>query len=261
MDAELKQALTIGREHYTNRDYGAAEPYLAKLAAAGLKFADVFNMLGVIYHDGGHFARAQQCFEEALRINPAYTEASLNLAVTYNDLGKYADAKETYRRALTVSHHPGQELDPFVQGKVANMYADIGDVYASCGCFKAAVLEYERALAMRPTFMDIRLKLASAYRDLGEKQEALQQLRTILEQNPDHSSARINLGITLFAVGDADTAVVELDRVLAREPQNARARLYLTMIQDKIKTAGQMPADWPAGGPPQGDGGPGPAKS
>ena len=38
----------------------------------------------------GAWRRRRRCSSEALRINPAYTEAALNLAVTYNDLGKYA---------------------------------------------------------------------------------------------------------------------------------------------------------------------------
>ncbi|MBI5496672.1 MAG: tetratricopeptide repeat protein [Deltaproteobacteria bacterium] len=233
MDDNLKQALTIGREYYLNKEYTKAEPYLAQVAREGKNFADVYNMLGVIYHDQGQFSRAQQSFEQALRINPRYTEAALNLAVTYNDLGKYQEAKETYRKALSMGAEAQGELDPFVKGKVANMYADIGDVYVSCGAFRQAVAEYERALALRPTFMDIRLKLAGAYRDVGDKQEAIHQLRTILQQNPQHIPARINLGIALYSAGDSDAAVSELEGVLQKEPGHARATLYLRMIQDR----------------------------
>src|SRR4051812_44730678 len=106
LDEGLKQALTIGREYYLNKEYGKAEPYLARVAKEGKNFADVYNMLGVIYHDQGQFSKAQMSFEHALRINPHYTEASLNLAVTYNDLGKYSEAKETYRKALSTSSEP-----------------------------------------------------------------------------------------------------------------------------------------------------------
>ncbi len=242
LDDNLKQALTIGRELYQNKEFAKAEPYLAQVAREGKNFADVYNMLGVIYHDQGQFSRAQQAFESALRINPRYTEAALNLAVTYNDLGKYAEAKETYRKALNASAEMDGDLDPFVKGKVANMYSDIGDVFASSGAFRQAVAEYERALTMRPTFLDIRLKLASAYRDLGDRQEAIKQLRTVLSQNAAHVAARINLGIALYSAADLDGAVRELEEVLRREPGHARATLYLRMVQDRMKGGGDPPA-------------------
>lgn len=250
MDEGLKQALTLGREFYQNKEFSKAEPYLARIAGEGRNFADVYNMLGVIYHDQGQFSKAQSSFEQALRINPSYTEASLNLAVTYNDLGRYADAKEIYRRALSTSAEPGQELDPFVKGKVSNMYADIGDVYASSGAFKAAVAEYERALIMRPTFMDIRLKLANAYRDLGDKLEAIRQLRMILEQNPDHQNARINLGIALFSNGEPEAALGELEAVLKVDPKHPRASLYSNMIRDRVRVASEE-STTPAGVAPR----------
>ena len=40
---------------------------------------------------------AEEAFENALRLNPRYTEAALNLSVTYNDRGKYERA---FRAAL-----------------------------------------------------------------------------------------------------------------------------------------------------------------
>lgn len=239
LDDNLKQALTIGREYYLNKEYAKAEPYLAQVARDGCNFADVYNMLGVIYHDQGQFSRAQQSFEQALKINVSYTDAALNLAVTYNDLGKYAEAKETYRRALSQSAGSSGELDPFVKGKVANMYADIGDVYASSGAFVPAIAEYERALAMRPTFLDIRMKLAGAYRDAGDKERAVSELKTILEQNPKHLQARINLAIALYSAGRGDEALMELDGVLKQEPGHSRALLYQRMIGERVRAAEQ----------------------
>ena len=92
-------------------------------------YADVYDMLGVIYHQEGRLAEAEQMFNEALRINPAYTEAALNLVVTWNDLGKYAEAKAIYERAMATSKREPRELDPFAKGKIANMHAEVGAAY------------------------------------------------------------------------------------------------------------------------------------
>lgn len=237
MDDKLREALSAGRDLYRQKEFLRAEPYLAQVAQANVPYADVYNMLGVIYHDMGQFSRAQQCFEEAIKINPAYTEASLNLAVTYNDMGRYADAKELYLGALTSSTRPGGKLDSFVMGKLANMYAEIASVFAAAGAFEEAIGEYRRALALRPTFVDLRLKLAEALRDAARPQEALRELKAILAQNPDYLPARIHHGLTLFSTGDAAAAMKELGQVVADHPDNGRAKLYLEMIRSHAAKA------------------------
>lgn len=231
MDEKLREALATGRALYAKKEYSRAEPYLAEVAAARVPYADVYNMLGVIHHDGGQFSKAQGCFEEALRINPSYTEASLNLAVTYNDMGRYQEAKDIYLSALTQSTRPGAKLDSFVLGKLANMYAEIAEVYVSAGAFEEAASEFRRALSLRSTFRDIRLKLAQALRDAGRAEDALRELKTILAQSPDYLPARIHYGITLFSVGQGEEAVQALEAVLEDHPGERRASLYLEMIQ------------------------------
>src|SRR6266540_3987930 len=161
LDDSLRQSLTLGRAYYEKKDYARAEQYLTEVVEQNQSFADVYNMLGVVYHDAGHYQKAQRAFEAALRINPGYTDAALNLAIIYNDTGKYQAAQEAYRQALSRSGAAPGQLDRFVKGKLANMYADVGDVWLSSGAFAEAVAEYERALALCPTFVDIRARLAA----------------------------------------------------------------------------------------------------
>ena len=161
MDDMLKQALALGRGYYLKREYTQAEQYLTAVVEQNQSFADVYNMLGVIYHDQGQYQKALRAFEAALRINPGYTDAALNLAVTYNDTGKYQEAQETYRHALSRSGARQGKVDRFVQGKLANMYADIGDVWLSSGLYAEAIHEYRRALELGPAFADVRPRGAS----------------------------------------------------------------------------------------------------
>src|SRR5262249_27745328 len=153
--------------------------------------ADIFNMLGVIYHDQGRYAQAQEAFEQAMRINPSYTEAALNLAVTYNDLGKYHEAKEIYSKAMVRSRGEPRSLDPFAKGKIANMHAELGDAYAGLGLADEAVREFEKALSLCPGFVDIRTKLGLGLRDMGRAEEALRELRAVKQLNPSFLPGRI----------------------------------------------------------------------
>jgi tetratricopeptide (TPR) repeat protein len=232
MDDSLREALATGRELYRQKEYARAEPYLSQVVGAHLPYADVYNMLGVIYHDLSQFSRAQQMFESALKINPAYTEASLNLAVTYNDIGRYPEARDLYLNALQSSTKPGAKLDSFVMGKLANMYADVAEVFASAGLYEEAIFEYRRSLALRPTFVDIRLRLAAVLRDAKQYDDAVVELTAILAQNQHYTPARLHLGLTHFARGDHTSALATLEVVLQTEPNHPRALVYRNMIAE-----------------------------
>jgi tetratricopeptide (TPR) repeat protein len=229
LDDTLRQSLTLGRAYYEKKDYARAEQYLAQVVEQNQSFADVYNMLGVIYHDAGHYQKAQRAFEAALRINPGYTDAALNLAVIYNDTGKYQAAQDTYRQAISRSGAAPGQLDRFVKGKLANMYADVGDVWLSAGAFAEAVGEYERALALCPTFVDIRARLAAAHRDSGQRDRAIAEYEEIVRQNPSYVPARLSLGLALQGAGRRDEAVRQWEAVLAVSPGNRNAEMYLKM--------------------------------
>jgi len=233
MDETLKQALALGRGYYLKKEYALAEQYLTEVVEQNQSFADVYNMLGVIYHDQGQYQKAQRAFEAALRLNPGYTDAALNLAVTYNDTGRYKDAQETYRHALSRSGASQGKIDRFVAGKLANMYAEIGDVFLSSGLFTEAIVEYRRALAMGPTFVDIRVRLAGALRDSGERDAAMLEYEQVIKQRSNYVPARLNLGLSLLAAGRRDEALAQWKAVLDISPGNRNAEMYMQLAEPK----------------------------
>ena len=241
LDESLKQALTLGKAYYLKKEYARSEQYLSQVVEQNQSFADVYNMLGVAYHDLGQYQKAQRSFEAALRINPGYTDAALNLAIIYNDTGQYQAARDTYRQALTRSGAAPGQLDHFVKGKLANLYADVGDVWLSSGMYPEAVKEYQRALDLCPTFVDIRAKMAAAHRDAGERELAAREYQEIVRQNPGYVPARLALGLVLQASGRRDEAMQHWNAVLEMSPGNRSAEMYL-------KLAG------PEGAPPDGAG-------
>jgi tetratricopeptide (TPR) repeat protein len=231
MDERTRENLTRGREHYAAREYGKAEPFLAEIVAeTKLEFADVFDMLGVIYHQQGRLNDAEAMFKRALKINPNYTEAALNLAVTCNDLGKYADAKEIYGRALMNSKSAPKQLDPYAKGKIANMHADVGSAYHDVGQYVDAVREYEKALALCPSFHDIRTRLGTTLREMGSLVAATREFERIRHDNPKYSPARVNLGLTYYTMGRRADALAEWQQILGLEPTNKSAAMYIAMV-------------------------------
>lgn len=249
MDERTRERLFRGREHYRANEYDLAEPYLSELAEGNGGFADVFDMLGVIYHQRGRVADALRMFERALAINPAYTDAALNLAVTYNDLGRYQDAKDLYERVVETSKKAPRRLDPYARGKLANMHADLGAAYRQLGQYADAVREYEKALALGPDFHDVRTRLGATLREMGDLGAAAQQFERVRLDKPDYLPARLQLGLALYGLGRHGDALEEWRQILTLEPGHKSATMYVAMVAGQA--ANQRVASLPA--LPEGD--------
>ncbi len=65
-----------------NRNDAAIE-LLDRVVKSGYSYADVYNKLGLAYLNKRNFSKALNFFQEALRINPSYSEAQYNAAVAY----------------------------------------------------------------------------------------------------------------------------------------------------------------------------------
>ncbi len=230
MTPELRNLFDLGKKHFESRNYARAERCFLKLHRAGSRYADVLNMLGVIYHIEGKFNNAIESFEEALRINPHYAEATLNLAVLYNDLGEYAKAKNLYNRVQ--KRKTTSDLDPILRGKIANMHAHLGDTYRGVGKFTEAIEEYKKALKLCPTFADIRTKLGISYRENKQTDLSIRELTQTLSQTPSCKGARIQLGITYYITGQKTKAARAWQEVLKQDKNNEVARLYLRLCEN-----------------------------
>jgi tetratricopeptide (TPR) repeat protein len=240
MEKDIQKNLEKGREHYQAREFDKAEPYLLMVADSE-KYADVMNMLGVIYHDKGQVSRAQSFFESALRINPNYTEAALNLAVAYNDQGQYEQAKRIYAHITAQPKAPGGTLEPFARGKLANMHADLGHAYAEFSMWNEAIREYRNALDLSPDFADIRTRLGQILKDAGDLKGAVTELHAAIDQRPSYVPARIFLGVTHFAQGDRGAARKAWQSALDVDPNNRTAAMYLRMIEQLDSTPAPAP--------------------
>jgi tetratricopeptide (TPR) repeat protein len=231
MNERVKQLLVLGREHYAKREFEKAEQMLRMVLEEEDRYADVHDMLGVIAHSRGNFLVAERHFERALELNPAYTEAALNLAVTYNDRGKYEKAREVYSRIKVGPAGTAQGLDPFARGKLANMHADLAQAYADAGLAREAIREYEKATSLCPHFADLQVKLGTLLREVNDLPAARIHYEAALQAKPNYVPARLQLGVTLLALGEPVAAEEHWRQVISLEPENSQAKMYLRMLE------------------------------
>src|SRR5256714_15174199 len=100
-------------------------------------------------------------------------------------------------------------MDSSSRGKIANLHASVADGYFSMRRPNDAAAEFRRALSLCPTFIDLRLKLAAALRESGDREGALAEFRLAVQYAPAYLPARVALGTALYAGGKLDEAMAQ----------------------------------------------------
>ncbi len=228
-----KEHYRLGKEFFLKNNYAVALQHLEDFEESNKNYADVYNMLGVIYRLDSRIKDAIKAFERALKLNPGYLEAATNLAITYNDIGQYEKARNVLNKVKAPSHAKSlkEVEDKLITSKLANMHAQIGDLYVEINNVDAAIEEYHKALKLQPAFVDIKTKLAIALREKGLIAQAIKELEEAKFIHADYIPARVNLGILYYLMRRLDDAVVEWESVLKHEPKNGIATMYLNAVR------------------------------
>jgi len=231
METQVLDLYDKGLDAFQANRYEEARRFFNALIAYGKRFPDVLNMLGVIAYEAGQMKAAETQFREALEMNPAYTEAGLNLAVALNDQGRAKEAEEVIAAVRRISGVESGEVDPYVKGKLANLHAELGEVYRRVGLFDDAIREYKTALSLRADFPDLRMRLGVLLRDMGLVDDAVDELRGVVAAFPAYAAAWVELGVTLYGFGKKDEAAEIWRRVLDADPKNHAATRYLRLAK------------------------------
>jgi tetratricopeptide (TPR) repeat protein len=181
-------------EHYERAQ--ALWPY-----EAGLQ-----NGMGLVAMRGGDFQGAEAYFTEAIRLDPLYVEAHLNLGDVFL---KRAEP----RRALT-AFEEAAHADP----RSAKAQLKLGIVFQTSDELDRAAEHYKKAIDLRGDFFEARMNLAAVLAQLGCHDEALTHLELAVRIRPDHGVAQHELALALKRSGDGRRAIEHYRRALAQRP-------------------------------------------
>ena len=158
-----------------------------------------------------------QRYREAVRLNPDYAQAWLELGETYY-------AQRAYEPAITaLSQVQPSSLMSGAVAREANFYLGLA-AYAH-GDFAKSESAFE--------FVAARLPLAEVYNDLGVvaarrgQKKAVEYFEKAIENDPSDADYHFNLGVTLTQAGDRVGAARELHAALDHRPSDAEAKMLL----------------------------------
>ena len=177
-------------------------------------------LLAIAYVDKRKFDEAESHLQEAIRLNPDYSDAYNYLGVLYFRRGEVDLAIASYQKAL----------DNIYYMKPQDAHFNLGYAYLSRKEYRKAALQLERAIELIPNYVDAYNNLGKAYEGLGQYDKARFNYEKAVEFNPQYADAYLNLGKLLYRSGERKRARWSFTQVIKLEPGSdmaMEARSYL----------------------------------
>lgn len=213
---EIETSLAWDTLHALHPDFPVSKP--AYMAAAAPIRLDAFEnyVRGVTASNPQDQIRR---FRDAIRLNPAYPEALLQLGKTYYQQRQYEQAVSTLGRVPAI--------DPLA--RAANFYLGLSAYYQ--GDFQRA----ESAFG----FVAARMPLPEVYNNLGVAQSrrnertAADYFQKASETDPSDPDYHFNLAVALYRSGDLSGTTRQLREVLGLRPDDTEAKSLLDVVNSE----------------------------
>ena len=189
-------------------DVGITPP-LEKVATAPK--ADDFFIQGVDKRNKGDNQGAILAYNEAIRLNPNFSEAYYNRGLARYYLGDKKAAIADYNQAI--------KINP----KDAEAYTNRGVARSELGDKEGALTDFNQALKINPNYTNAYTNRGVASFALGDKQAALTDFNQSLKINRNDAPAYINRGNFYLDLGDKQAAIADYNQAIKINPNLAEA--------------------------------------
>jgi tetratricopeptide (TPR) repeat protein len=243
--AAVEALVAISRLAHASGDLTHARLALEEARRLAPMFADVHYRLALARLQGQQRASARRSLQEALRINPRYVAARVELALLDAREGMLGEALDTlrrlgdeltveeprlYRRGLESLEHAdwesaGDQLRQALKLDQAGAQSVVEEFHARMerGDRAGAARVVRQALPSFPGYADLHHLLGIAELEEGHLDDAVSSLARALELHPDFHMARVHLARALEALGDLVQAEEQVAMVLESDPEHPHA--------------------------------------
>jgi tetratricopeptide (TPR) repeat protein len=172
-------------------------------------------------------------YQRLLKIDSDNPTTLFNYALALSRLHKLPEAKDAYR--TLIARH-----ENFLQARY-----NLASVYQADGELTQAGEQWKEVIALQPGLAYPHAKLGELLLDLGDAQEAMQELAQAAKLNPDDPAAWLNYSAAAQAAGSFGLAIVAANKAAKLTPANAAElgrlgglliELYERTGQDNLRT-------------------------
>jgi len=208
------QAVEAGNNGYPMRQ----RDLMQELVAMYPNDERMHGLLGNFYFGQQDWQLAIEQYEQAIGINPKFTQPYNQLGYAYRFLEQYDKAEDAFRKYIKLIPD-----DP-------NPYDSYAELLMKMGKFNASIESYERALGFNPNFVPSHVGIASNLNFKGKYEKARKQLKRLLEtarNDGERRQAWFATAVSYADEGNLDKALDALKEqyLLAVNADDAAARV------------------------------------
>jgi tetratricopeptide (TPR) repeat protein len=231
-----------------NHLLGAATGNAGLVARAIVLRADVpafHSSLGEIFQRRGALREACLCYEEALRLEPGFVPALVNLSGAMHGLGRYQEAAAAGWKAIQARPDCAEAFDNLgnalaaqekyhdaaechrqalrINPRLPRAWVNLSAIHLRQARFADAAECARRALEIDPGFAEALTNLSVALTHLKQLAEAETACRAALESQPRSAFLHSNLGSILLRRNQPRQAEASCRRALELDPHHAES--------------------------------------
>lgn len=177
---------------------------------------DLLNDLGKIYLKNGKFPEAKEQFDKALKENPNYMDAKVNLAITMAHLNQADHAIEMLLG---------------IENKSPRIFFTLGEIFYQTGRLYLSFKSYSKASRLYPTYPRMAQKLSELNHYLRKLESLIDLHERFVNTNPDFPDLHAKLGNFYHLAGKSELAIDEFKKSLKLNPDYQYASLKLDALQ------------------------------
>jgi tetratricopeptide (TPR) repeat protein len=216
-----------------------AEQLFRRAVQKKADFAPAHAHLGLLYLQKGRADDAIPQLREALRIDPARTDASDALVQILRDQSKTAAAAGDSIGSLALLREARTDApdDPDVQ-------FEFGTMALQLSLWKDAIAAFQQTLKLRPNDPVALYSLGRAFLGEWKFEDARQQFARYVEARPDDASGHCALGMTLAALENTQEAREQFERSIVLDPKQTESYFRLGLIELNMKELDKAATDF-----------------
>lgn len=182
----------------------------------------IWNNLGLIYLKKNDVKKAAKHFMTALKIEPSYQDANLNMAELQLTHNNYANAIDFARKALGNGE------------KDYKAYFVIGRSLKERGELKKAASNFAKAIQAKNDFVPAKMELAFTIISFGEYERSQAMFRDILEDNQGLARAHYGFGAASYYLKENELAEKALKTATKMQPDLVDGYVYLGLLNKRL---------------------------
>jgi serine/threonine protein kinase/Tfp pilus assembly protein PilF len=190
---------------YSREEIGERVRWFQAAVAAHPENVGARNNLGNALQDRGDLDGAMACYEEALRLDPAFARGHFNMGIVLRDKGQLDAAIAACRKSLDLPS--------------AYAHSQLGYLLMKKGDREGAKAAFNAAIRLDPKDPEPHYHLGLALHEQGDTDGAIEAYRKAIEVDWRHVKAHNNLGAILCDVKrDYDGAIIAFTEAIRLAP-------------------------------------------